>query len=96
MDIRKKMCSRCSCLSMMSNIYKYRDKVPENEFERMEVEEILSYRDLWWELFQCYIDWNWVKCKWLYEYVKFLKSNPEIEKKIESNLRKSYNRSRWI
>lgn len=90
MKIRKTMCTRCSCLWVMKEIYLFRDKVPENYKEIGTLSEILSYWDLEWELFQCYMDNNWVKCKWLYDYVEFLKKNPDVENKLRENLKKWY------
>ncbi len=72
----------------MKSIYKYKKQIPETWQEVTEIEEILSYWDLQGELFQCYMDWDWTKCKGLYDYVEFLKQNPDIETKIRDNLKK--------
>ena len=90
MEIRKTLCSRCSCLWVMKSIYKYKKEILETWQEVTEIEEILSYWDLQGEFFQCYMDGDWTKCKGLYDYVEFFKKNPEIEKQIQNNL------SLWI
>ena len=78
----------------MEEISYFKDNIPKNSMEASCLDEILCYWDLQGELFQCYIDNNWVKCKWLHEYVEFLKRNQDIENNMINNLLK-YKQKQW-
>lgn len=88
MKIRKTKCSRCSCISVMKEINYFKDNIPKNWQEAMCLDEILDYWCLEWELFQCYMDNNWTKCKWLNDYIEYLKYNQLVEKAMIENLNK--------
>ena len=95
--IRKTKCSRCSCISAMKEINHFKDNIPKNGMEAMCLDEILDYWCLEWELFQCYMDQNGTKCKWLHEFTEFLKSNGDIEQALINNLQKYKDgRSKYI
>lgn len=85
--IRNSKCSGCSCNTAMIEIEHYKDNTLKNDMQAMSLDEILSYGDLWWDLFQCYMDNNWIKCKWLYDFTTLLKNNPKLEKKLIQNLK---------
>ena len=70
----------------MKEIKHFTKNIPKDERECMVIDELLSYWDLQWELFQCYMDNNWVKCKWLYDWVEYLTKNPDIENILKNNL----------
>ena len=86
--IRKTKCSQCSCMSAMKEIHHFKETPPKNDQEAMCLDEILDYWCLEWELFQCYMDANGTKCKWLKEYVDFLKNNGKVEEMMINNLQK--------
>lgn len=89
MEIRKEKCSHCSCRLAMSEIETFNRREPRNDSEAMSLDEIISAGDmLWWELFQCYMDNNGIKCKWLYDFTKYLRENTTIASNLKNNLQK--------
>ena len=72
----------------MDEINHFIDNIPKSPHEAMCLDEILDYWCLEWELFQCYMDNNGTKCKWLSDYIEFLKNNGEIENTLIRNLQK--------
>ena len=84
--IRKTKCERCSCLNVMEEITHFKEHIPKNESEAMCLDEILDYWCLEWELFQCYMDNNWIKCKGLSDYIQYLESNEGVVNKLKENL----------
>lgn len=96
MDIRKDKCYRCSCMSSMKEIEHYKNNIPKDEMQASSLDEIIRYWDLEWELFQCYMDNNGTKCKWLYDFTNYLENNPEVFNNLEQNLYKYKQKQKWI